>query len=234
MGWDEVLEGGVSTSTAIMSWRGEKAGIEASQAGHYVVMSPTTYAYIDYMQGDVSVESPVYASLRLNKAYQFKPVPDGANAKYILGGQANLWTEQIYNLRYAEYMTWPRGLAISESLWSPETAKNWDWFVKKTEAHFKRLNELEINYCPAIYDPAVAVKKLSDGKYQVTLTPEIEGLTIHYSFDNSPPDNFYPAYKEPLIIPKDASQLRVITYKGKEKTGRMMNINIADLKKRVK
>ncbi|WP_114792435.1 family 20 glycosylhydrolase [Niabella yanshanensis] len=234
MGWDEVLEGGVSPSTAIMSWRGEKAGIEASQKGHYVVMSPTTYAYIDYMQGDMAVESPVYAKLLLNQSYKFNPLPKGANAKYILGGQANLWTEQIYNIRYAEYMTWPRGFAISESLWSPEEKKNWDGFVAKTEDHFKRLQYAETNYSPAIYDPAVTVKKLAGGQYAVELTPEISGLTMHYSFDNSPPDNFYPAYKEPLIIPKGASQLRIITYRNKEKAGRMMNLKVDELQKRVK
>ena len=234
MGWDEVMEGGVTTSTAIMSWRGEKAGIEASQKGHYVVMSPTTYAYIDYMQGDISVESFVYDALRLNKAYQFNPLPTGANPKYILGGQANLWTEQIYNRRYAEYMVWPRGFAIAESLWSPENKKNWNWFITKTEHQFERLKAAETNYSPALYDPSVVVKKTTDNQYTVELTPEIEGLNIHYSFDNSPPDNFYPVYKEPLIIPKDASQLRVITYRKKEKIGRMMNMKVEELKKRVK
>ncbi len=234
MGWDEVLEGGVSSSTAIMSWRGEKAGIDASQKGHYVVMSPTTFAYIDYMQGDVAVESPVYAKLLLNQSYKFNPLPKGANARYILGGQANLWTEQISNIRYAEYMTWPRGFAISESLWSPEEKKNWEGFVAKTEDHFKRFQYAETNYSPAMYDPTVTVKKMPGGQYAVELTPEISGLTMHYSFDNSPPDHFYPAYKEPLIIPKGASQLRIITYRNKEKIGRMMNLKVDELQKRVK
>ncbi len=234
MGWDEVLEGGVSPTTAIMSWRGEKAGIEASQKGHYVVMSPTQFAYIDYMQGDVAVESPVYAKLLLSQSYKFNPLPKGADARYILGGQANLWTEQIYNIRYAEYMTWPRGFAISESLWSPGEKKNWEGFVAKTEEHFKRLQYTETNYSPAMYDPAVTVKKLSGGQYAVELTPEISGLTMHYSFDNSPPDHFYPAYKEPLVIPKGASQLRVITYRNQEKVGRMMNLQVNELQKRVK
>jgi len=233
MGWDEVLEGGVSPSTAIMSWRGEKAGIEASQKGHYVVMSPTTFAYIDYMQGDISVESPVYAKLLLSQSYKFNPLPKGANTKYILGGQANLWTEQVYTMRYAEYMTWPRGFAISESLWSPEEKKNWNSFVTKTEDHFKRLQYSQTNYSPAMYDPAVSVKKIA-GQYTVELIPEIGGLNIHYSFDNSPPDNFYPQYKEPLVIPKGASQLRVITYRNNEKVGRMMNLKVDELQKRVK
>ena len=120
MGWDEILEGGITPTTGLMSWRGVEYGIEASNSGHMVVMSPTNYVYIDYMQGDIATEPRVYASLRLNQTYKFDPIPEGANEDYILGGQANLWTEQVYNIRQAEYMTWPRGFAVAESLWSPK------------------------------------------------------------------------------------------------------------------
>jgi len=233
MGWDEILEGGISATAALMSWRGEQYGIEASKSKHYVVMSPTQFAYIDYMQGDVSMEVPIYASLRLSQAYKFNPIPEGANAKYVLGGQANLWTENVYNIRQAEYMTWPRGLAIAESVWSPLEKKDWKKFAAKTEQFFDRFNAAEIKYSPAIYDPSVAVSKKGD-QYFVTLTPEIDGLDIYTSFDNSAPDRFYPKYKEPLEIPKDADELRIITYKGKKEVGRQMTIKVADLKKRVK
>ena len=79
LGWDEILEGGLAPDAAVMSWRGMKGGIEAAKMGHEVVMSPTDFAYIDYMQGDASIEPPVYATLRLKKAYQFEPVPDSTS-----------------------------------------------------------------------------------------------------------------------------------------------------------
>ena len=233
MGWDEILEGGITPTTALMSWRGTKYGIEASRSGHYVVMSPTTYAYIDYMQGDISTEPPVYSSLRLNKAYQFDPVPPEADARYILGGQANLWTEQVYNIRQVEYMTWPRGFAIAESVWSPKEKKNWENFVNKTENHFQRLDYAETKYSPAIYDPIVSVTKKED-KYFVELTTEVSGLDIYTSFDNSTPDRFYPRYKAPLLVPTDARLMRIITYRGKVPAGRLMTIRVEDLKKRAK
>ena len=233
MGWDEILEGGITPTTTLMSWRGTKYGIEASQSGHYVVMSPNSNVYIDLMQGDASTEPLVYGYLRLNKSYQFDPVPAGADAKFILGGQANLWTEQIYNIRQAEYMTWPRGFAVAESVWSPKEKKNWNDFIQRTENHFKRLGYAETKYSPAMYDPIVAVSK-TDDKYIVNLTTEIDGLDIYTSFDNSTPDCFYPKYKEPLTIPKDADLMRIITYKGKEPIGRLMTIRVEDLKKRVK
>lgn len=233
MGWDEILEGGITPTTALMSWRGVKYGIEASNSGHYVVMSPTIFTYIDYMQGDISTEPPVYSSLRLNQAYKFDPIPEGANAKYILGGQANLWTEQIYNIRQAEYMTWPRGFAIAESVWSPKEKKDWDKFAAKTQDHFQRLNYAQTKYSPAIYDPIVKVTRDGD-KYYVELTTEIDGLDIYTSFDNSEPDNFYPKYTKPQLIPKDASLMRIITYRGDKPIGRLMTIRVDDLKKRVR
>ena len=233
MGWDEILEGGISASTALMSWRGIEHGIKASNSGHYVVMSPNKFAYIDLMQGDISTEPPVYSSLRLNQTYKFDPIPAGANADFILGGQANMWTEQIYNYRQLEYMTWPRGLAIAESLWSPVSKKDWIKFVSKTENHFNRFDFAEIKYSPAMYDPIVTVKK-NDEQYLVELTTEIDGLDIYTSFDNSTPDNFYPKYSESQLIPKDARLMRIITYRGKKPIGRLMTISVDDLKARAK
>ncbi|GGI22231.1 beta-N-acetylhexosaminidase [Pedobacter mendelii] len=234
MGWDEILEGGVSPTASVMSWRGIKYGIDASKEKHNVVMSPTDFAYLDYMQADAVTEPKVYASLRLNKAYQFNPIPAGADPKYIIGGQANLWTEQIFTFRQVQYMLWPRAFAISESVWSPIEKKNWTNFVDRTEEHFKRLDLAEVKYSPAIYDPIINVKRSPDRQLMIELTPEVDGLDIYYSFDNSTPDRFYPKYTTALVPPKDASVLRLVTYKGKQPMGRLISIPVADLQKRAR
>ncbi|MEO7983783.1 MAG: family 20 glycosylhydrolase [Bacteroidota bacterium] len=238
IGWDEILEGGLAPTAAVMSWRGMKGGIEAVKQGHEVVMSPTDFAYIDYMQGDAVTEPPVYATLRLKKAYQFDPAPEGVDAALIKGGQANLWSEQIYNMRQAQYMTWPRGFAIAEVLWSPkhtgsgDEKRNWNDFTARVENHFERLDMAEVKYSPALYDPIVEVSKKDTATVIVKLTTEIEGLSIHYSFDNSVPDNFYPVYKEPLMVPNDASLMKLITYRNKKPIGRLMVIPMTELRKR--
>jgi hexosaminidase len=232
MGWDEILEGGISPNAAVMSWRGMKGGIEAAKAGHEVVMSPTTYAYLDYMQADPIIEPRIYASLRLNKAYEFEPLPEGVDPKYIKGGQANLWTEQIYNYRTVQYMVWPRGLAIAESVWSPKEKKNWNNFFNKVEKHFERFDVAEKKYARGVYDPIFEVSRTQDKQLKIELSTEVEGLDIHYSFDNSFPDRFYPTYSQPLTPPKDAVMLKVITYKGKEPVGRMIAMPIEELNKR--
>jgi hexosaminidase len=232
MGWDEILEGDMSPSAAVMSWRGTKYGIEASKKKHEVVMSPTTYAYLDYMQADAITEPKVYASLRLSKSYEFEPIPAGVDPKYIKGGQANLWTEQVYNIRQAEYMTWPRGMAIAESVWSPAEKKNWNNFFGKVEQHFKRLDIAETKYAPSVYDPIFTVSRSADKQLMIELSTEVQGLDIYYSFDNSFPDRFYPKYTGPITAPKDATTLKVITYKGKEAVGRMMSMPVDELNKR--
>lgn len=232
MGWDEILEGGLAPDAVVMSWRGMKGGIQAAKMGHEVVMSPTDFAYIDYMQGDAAIESKVYATLRLKKAYQFEPVPDSVDAKLIKGGQANLWTEQVYNLRKAEYMTWPRGFAIAETMWSPKAKKDWNSFSNRVESQFPRLETAEINYAPSIYDPIITVSRV-DSVMNIALSTEVNGLDIYYSFDNSFPDRFYPKYTQPLIVPREAAQLKVITYRGKQQIGRMTSISIADLTARL-
>jgi hexosaminidase len=248
MGWDEILEGGIGPNAAVMSWRGAHDGVSAAGAkenidggtvaakmGHYVVMSPTEYVYLDYMQSDRIMEPHVYASLRLNKVYSFDPMPKGLSEeyqKYILGAQGNLWTEQVFNFRQAEYMTWPRAFAIAEDTWSPNQNKNWDDFVRRVEAQFKRFNVEEVKYAPSMYDPDFIPSLNADSTLKITLKNEVNGLEIHYSFDNSYPDKFYPVYKEPLSVPNYATQIKVITYRDGKPIGRMISMPLDELRRR--
>jgi len=232
IGWDEILEGGLAPGAAVMSWRGDKGGIAAAKLGHEVVMSPNSHVYIDFMQGDIIMEPPVYNSLRLSKTYQFEPIPEGVDPRLIKGGQGNLWTEQIYNMRHVQYMAWPRAFAIAESVWSPKEKKNWNDFIRRVEKHFERFDIAETKYAPSMYEPIFTISKNAKGQLQVELATEVEGLDIYYSFDNSFPDRFYPKYTAPLIVPKDASLLRVVTYRGKEQKGRIITMPVEEIKKR--
>ncbi|MDN3654825.1 family 20 glycosylhydrolase [Ferruginibacter paludis] len=231
MGWDEILEGGLAPNAAVMSWRGEKGGIEAAKLKHDVVMSPTTYAYLDYMQGDEIIEPRIYATLRLKKSYEFEPLLAGVDPKYIKGGQANLWSEQLYNVRHMQYMLWPRAFAIAECVWSPKEKKDWNHFVTKVEDQFKRYDIEQVKYAPSMYDPIFTAQN-TNGQLQIELTTEIEGLDIYYSFDNSFPDQYYPKYTAPLTPPKDAVMMKVITYRGYKPIGRMIAMPLAEMQKR--
>jgi hexosaminidase len=227
LGWDEILEGGLAPNATVMSWRGMKGGIEAAKQKHDVVMSPTTFAYLDYMQGDPTIEVPIYSSLSLKKAYSFEPVPDSTDAKYILGGQANLWTENVQNYRHALYMTYPRAFAISESVWSPKEKKNWDSFVGRTEVHFSRFDAANLKISKAVYDAIVTTKK--DGEKLICeMACDVPGTEIYYTWDDTFPDKFSPKYTAPFEIPQGVDlTLKVVTLRNGQPTGRMLVIPTA-------
>ncbi|MFL0205267.1 beta-N-acetylhexosaminidase [Aquirufa sp. 2-AUSEE-184A6] len=235
LGWDEILEGGgLPKGTSVMSWRGIKGGVEAAKLGHEVVMTPNDNVYVDLMQGDIALEPPVYRTVRLTDSYAFNPVPDGVDAKLVKGGQANMWSEQLYNYRHLQYMMWPRALAISESLWSTNENKNWDNFISRVEEHMARFDVADKKYAPSMYEAIVKVTKNAKGELFVELKNEISGLKIHYSFDNSYPDNHYPSASGLVAVPKDAELMRIVSYRGSKMMGRMMNISRTDLEKRAR
>jgi len=232
MGWDEILEGGLSGDAAVMSWRGIKGGIEAAKQGHKVVMSPNDYNYIDFYQGELTAEGKVYRGLRMKKTYSFEPVPEGIDPNLILGNQANQWSEQIFDMRYAQYMTWPRGMAVAETGWSPKEKKNWNSFSKKVENQFEKLDAAGVRYAKSIYDPIVTTELNSKGELIGIMEGEVEGLDIYYTINDQMPDNYSQKYTSPFLIPEDVISLRVISYRDGKQIGKYLNIPIEALRKR--
>ncbi len=231
LGWDEILEGGISPGATVMSWRGVKGGIEAAHLGHDVVMTPTTFAYLDYTQGDPTIDPPIYAGLRVSKSYSFEPVPEGVDAKYILGGQGNLWTEQIPNLHYLEYMTYPRAWALADVYWSPKTSKDWDYFSQRMETHFERADAAQVNYSKAAYD-AIVQTSSKDGKLIVDMATEMPGLQIFYTIDDTMPDQYATKYTEPITLPEGPITLRVVTYRQNKPIGHLITLKREQLERR--
>jgi len=156
IGWDEILEGGLAPNATVMSWRGNKGGIEAANAEHNVIMSPNSHCYFDHYQAKDRTNEPIAIGgfLPVEKVYSFDPTPNELEAskhKYILGGQANLWTEYIGTEEYAEYMLLPRLTALSESLWSQKKMKNWDDFKVRLSTFRKKYDELGLNYAKHVF-----------------------------------------------------------------------------------
>ncbi len=234
IGWDEILEGGLAPDATVMSWRGMEGAIMAAKSGHKAVMSPTSFCYLDFMQGEKNVERNSVGYLRAKRVYEFEPVPNGIDPEFILGGQGNIWSEFTPNFRRVEYMTWPRALALSEILWSLHEKREWDEFVPRIEAHFPRFNHYEVNYAPSIYDPEIKMIKNDEEGYRIVFNPEITGLDIYYTFDCTFPDKFSAKYDgEPIRILKGASEIRAISYRDGEPIGRLLVITLEELKMRM-
>ena len=159
IGWDEILEGGLPPEATVMSWRGMQGGIDAAKEEHQVIMTPTDYCYFDYYQADPEFEPKAIGGyLPLTKVYAFNPVPKELNEEqqaYVIGGQANVWTEYMETTDYVEYMLLPRMLALSEALWSNERNKNFKDFNKRLQTHKKLLTKLGYNYSNGSYKLAV-------------------------------------------------------------------------------
>lgn len=206
IGWDEILNGGVSPEATVMSWQGMKGGIEAARSGNDVIMSPTDYCYLNYYQANADFQPPAMPNsmITLHKTYQFEPLPAGLTAaqrRHILGGQCNLWTEYINTPEMAEYMLLPRLCAIAEVLWSPVAKKNWANFRHKVARHTKRLTTNDYNVGTGSFKPWLTVEKQQDGHRMVSLNWEVEGTHIFYSVNGGP----YVRYSEPFVCDKGAT-----------------------------
>jgi hexosaminidase len=149
IGWDEILEGGLAPNAVVMSWRGEKGGIDAAKENHQVIMTPGSHVYLDHSQTKNDKEVTIGGFLPLDKVYSYEPIPKELNeqqAKYVLGAQGNVWTEYMANAAKVEYMIFPRLSALSEVLWSPKESKDWAQFQTKIETMKKRYTIWGANY----------------------------------------------------------------------------------------
>lgn len=150
VGWDEIIQGGLAPGAVVMSWRGQAGGIAAAQAGHDVVMAPTSHTYFDYYQGPKEKEPRAIGGLiPIEKVYTFEPVPaelSAEEAKHVIGGQGQLWGEYIADEKHREYMTYPRATALSEILWSPRESHNYEQFEERLTEHLMRLDAMGVNY----------------------------------------------------------------------------------------
>lgn len=204
IGWDEILEGGIAPNATIMSWRGEKGGIAAAKMKHNVIMTPTDFMYFDYAQGNPLTEPlNIGGFVPLEKVYSYNPIPKELTAeegKYILGAQANIWTEYLKKPENVEYMAFPRMLALSEVNWSPLESKNFDDFKRRLSAQFPRLDKQNVNY--RIPEPKGLQNTLitDTGKAKIELFAPVERAKIFYTLDGSEPNEKSTEYKMPLEI----------------------------------
>jgi hexosaminidase len=155
IGWDEILEGGLAKGAAVSSWRGFGGGIAAARAGHDVVMCPEQYVYLDHRQAPGEDEPvPIGFVRTLEDVYRFEPVPDGlteAEARHVLGTQANVWTEVMEDTARVDYQTFPRLAAFAEVAWSSLPApveRDFTGFERRMAAHYARLDALGVAYRP--------------------------------------------------------------------------------------
>lgn len=220
IGWDEILEGGLDPSAAIMSWRGSGPGTKAAKAGHDVVMSPGSHCYFDHYQGDPSLEPKAWGGhTTLKKVYSYEPIPAELNAKeakHIIGAQGNIWTEYMPDGKQVEYMIMPRMSALSEVLWSPKKSKNWGDFSQRMETQYQRFEDMGVNYARSAFQVSASPELNAGNKtVNVSLSTEAWEPEIRYTLDGTEPNMNSVQYTSPFEINKTTTVKAVVVKEQK-------------------
>jgi len=230
IGWDEILEGGLAPNASVMSWRGIDGGIAAAKQKHNVVMSPNSHLYFDHYQGMPDLEPDAIGGfLPMQKVYSYEPVPASLSAdeaKYIKGVQANLWTEYINTEQKVEYMLFPRLAALAEVTWTAPARKNWDDFVLRMPAEYKRYEAKGINYSRSAFDvmPEAKIDTVAQ-KATVKLNIQAAPAKVYYTLDGSEPTESSLAYSSPLEINKPTA-IKAVGYQNGQKAGKVTTYQV--------
>lgn len=218
IGWDEILEGGLAPEATVMSWRGEAGGIEAAKMKHDVIMTPGKPVYFDHYQAGPEGEPIAIGGMNtLKNVYDYEPIPAELNAeqaKYVLGAQANLWTEYVTTIEHAEYMILPRMQALAEVVWSPKENRDWNNFNERLQKHLKAYGQKGLHYCPGNY--TVSIKPLSqNGKLVVKLSTEIMNADVYYTMDGTEPNLHSTKYSLPVEVGSTAQLKASVAVNGR-------------------
>lgn len=207
IGWDEIMEGGLTPGSIIMSWRGEEGGRKAAELGHDAIMTPTNFCYFDYYQTLDRTGEPdaIGGYVPLDKVYSFNPVPDTftpEQAAHILGAQANLWTEYIPTLHQVMYQELPRFAALSEVQWCQPEQKDYSAFTHRVPQMMNHYKAEGLNFAKHIFD--VRGKLDNDpAKGVIIASFEVaDDAPIYYTTDGTIPTEKSARYTEPLEISK--------------------------------
>lgn len=233
IGWDEILEGGISDTANVMSWRGEEGGIAAANAGNDVIMAPGAWLYLDKYEGDYKIDPvTIGGHLPLEKVYNYDPIPSGidsAKIHHVLGAQTALWAEYIYEEWLSEYRMYPRALALAELTWTANDKKDYKDFERRLNNQMVRMDGHDINYyIPLPEGPTSHVAFLDSAVLEFNTPRPVDRMV--YTLDGSIPDLESAVYEKPLVF-MESGELKIasILPQGKMSTVRTIVIDKQEL-----
>lgn len=215
IGWDEILDGHLAPNATVMSWRGIEGGVEAARQRHNVIMTPNGYMYFNYYQSTDTEHEPIAIGgyIPLDMVYNYEPTQrfPAEDKRYVLGVQANLWTEYITSMEGVEYMLLPRMAALSEIQWTQPEQKNYADFLRRMEHQFNVYDVMGLRYATHLFDiQAKFTPDPASESLKVELTTLGDGK-IHYTLDGSEPNASSPLYNpmQPLIL-RESAELKAV------------------------
>lgn len=207
IGWDEILEGGLAPNATVMSWRGMNGAIQAAKEGHPVILTPGSHCYFDHYQSDDPNEPlAIGGYTSLEKVYTFDPIPPeltSEEATYVMGGQANVWTEYMPTSEKVEYMVFPRLLAMSNVLWTYTNRSSYDDFVGDVIHFQKRMDAMGIHYANHLHEIKGEVSGLP-GNVLFSLSKKSDQGVIRYTTNGTEPTVSDAIYQDPFVFDRDS------------------------------
>jgi len=206
IGWDEILDGGLAQSAAVMSWRGVAGGVKAAEAGHDVVMTPMFPYYFNHTQNHLTT-SPGHPGIStLRDVYTFPSIPEDISPekrKHVIGVQANMWSEYMPKFEHIEYNLFPRVFAISEVAWSP-AIREWEDFFERVQKQMPRLDKHGINVGDISYHVRINVEPDYVNTAALIEFVSERPLPIYYTKDGSEPTSNSTLYTEAFVLNENA------------------------------
>ena len=219
IGWDEILEGGLAPGVVVQSWRSFQGAVEAAKLDHYVICSPASYTYLN--------SDP--DNLDLQNAYSFDPIPEGLSdgeKKYILGGEANLWTERAPQ-ETVDSKLFPRILALAEVFWIEPRNKNYDEFYSRVQSAYIDLTALGIQYGreSKVIIPTTTYDDTKK-EFSVSIEQGQKDVEIRYTTDGSEPDTNSSLYSQPIVI-DNTTTMKIAAFKNEQFIGKQLTLSFS-------
>lgn len=228
IGWDEILDGGLAPNATVMSWRGTEGGIAAARMGHYAIMTPESHCYLDHYQDDPETQPLAFgACVPIGQTYSYDPAPDSLGTdicKYILGVQGNVWAEYLPTYEHAEYMIYPRIIALAEVGWTPVKNKHPESFKRRINNEIRHIKAK--GYNPFTLSELVQTSQTVDyakKRIMLSLTSEKHPIDIRYTTDGSEPTASSKLYKKPFAV-KDSILLTARLFDGNKPLGKSLEL----------
>lgn len=205
IGWDEILEGELSKDAIVMSWRGTEGGVAAAQRHNRVIMTPHYSLYFDYCQGTDPKQEPLSIGefLPIKKVYNYEPINSeltDEQAKYVLGMQANLWTEYIKTPQHVEYMLLPRLAALAEVQWTNPEKKDYTDFLRRLGNLLELYKRQGYNFAKHVYGIETDVQPTAQRNGKLVTLSTVGDGKIYYTTDGTLPDTSKSAYTKPITL----------------------------------
>ena len=223
IGWEEIMEGGLTPNATVMSWKSTESGIKAASQNHDVIMAPMTHLYFDFYQTKDTKDEPVAIGgyNPIEKVYAFEPtegVPAGKE-HFIKGVQANLWTEYIPTFSHVQYMTLPRMAALAEVQWTMPEKKDYETFLPRLVRMMELYDRLGWNYSRHIFDLQCNFRPDTENGQILVDMATLGNAGIYYTLDGSEPDEKSISYNAPFAVNQNVTVKAVaIRPSGKSKT----------------